>query len=395
MKTSIVSDMNKRYLVVEEDGSGITGYQQKMVLHNKLSGLLQIEQRQVDSKSQYYYDITEKVTLCEYFKKNLVSVAEMEFVIRSIVNIVQSTSQYLLHQDNFVLSPEFIYIEETEKKLFLLFLEGYQVEVREQLVKIAEYFMEKIDYKDEDAVRLAYGLFKELRENRCSFRNVEDVLVHCKERDDVKENRYEVEEKPLQLENFNYATERKEGQGKKKVLCNILIIACNALLLITFIKIRFFWYQYTNSFNMRHILIGILIFISCNVLMAYLKENYVQIGEDDLPDSYVSGTDTIILPTSEAIFELKGNQQTIRISSFPFILGSEQRMVNGWINAPQISKQHAVLEKHNGLIQIKDLNSTNGTFINGELLVDRKLFTLQGGDKITLADRTYKFIKLS
>ena len=53
------------------------------------------------------------------------------------------------------------------------------------------------------------------------------------------------------------------------------------------------------------------------------------------------------------------------------------------INAPTVSRKHAVLTvDDNGIVSIKDLNSTNGTYVNGERVTQK---TLHEGDIVTVA----------
>ena len=53
------------------------------------------------------------------------------------------------------------------------------------------------------------------------------------------------------------------------------------------------------------------------------------------------------------------------------------------INAPTVSRKHAVITvDDNGTVTIKDLNSTNGTYVNGERVTQK---TLHEGDIVTVA----------
>ena len=51
-----------------------------------------------------------------------------------------------------------------------------------------------------------------------------------------------------------------------------------------------------------------------------------------------------------------------------------------------MSGQHFALLVQNGGIFLSDLNSTNGTFLNGNSLLPHKPEKIREGDKITLAN---------
>lgn len=50
-----------------------------------------------------------------------------------------------------------------------------------------------------------------------------------------------------------------------------------------------------------------------------------------------------------------------------------------------ISRQHAVISLHDGLLYLEDLESTNGTRINGSQLTPRRKYRLRDGDELEFA----------
>lgn len=51
-----------------------------------------------------------------------------------------------------------------------------------------------------------------------------------------------------------------------------------------------------------------------------------------------------------------------------------------------VSRRHSVLLHHQGIVQIMDLNSVNGTFLNGRRLSPHVPYVFKSGDKLTLAN---------
>lgn len=77
-------------------------------------------------------------------------------------------------------------------------------------------------------------------------------------------------------------------------------------------------------------------------------------------------------------FELREDKTTIgRVSSNEIVLKDSS-----------ISREHCVIEKRNGDFFINDLQSLNGTFVNGEIANKTKL---KHGDKIQIGDYTIRF----
>lgn len=88
------------------------------------------------------------------------------------------------------------------------------------------------------------------------------------------------------------------------------------------------------------------------------------------------------------------HNMSIRITNHMFILG-KGNILNGWdlrFN-PAISKVHAQIINKSGKFYIEDLNSTNGTYVNGEQLRIGESRLLSFGDRILLADTKFEIIK--
>jgi pSer/pThr/pTyr-binding forkhead associated (FHA) protein len=55
-----------------------------------------------------------------------------------------------------------------------------------------------------------------------------------------------------------------------------------------------------------------------------------------------------------------------------------------------VSRRHAAFVRYQGKVHILDLNSVNGTYLNGEKLVSEVPYLLNNGDEITLASLNLK-----
>src|SRR5687768_11789120 len=60
------------------------------------------------------------------------------------------------------------------------------------------------------------------------------------------------------------------------------------------------------------------------------------------------------------------------------------------INEQAISNEHARLEQEGAKFTLRDLGSTNGTYVNGQRLVDAVV--LAGGDSIRMGSTTFTFV---
>ena len=78
---------------------------------------------------------------------------------------------------------------------------------------------------------------------------------------------------------------------------------------------------------------------------------------------------------------------------FPFFIGTLKTKVDGVINSRSVSRFHAKFEKKEERFYLTDLNSTNGTFLNGVRLEANESKEIAVGDLVSFADVAYYFRK--
>lgn len=86
------------------------------------------------------------------------------------------------------------------------------------------------------------------------------------------------------------------------------------------------------------------------------------------------------------------NEELKRIESRTYVIGREGHI---YINDPTVSKQHAEIQVINGEIYLRDLESTNGTFLvkNQRLVAFREGY-VQINQAVVLGNRHYTIQQL-
>ena len=72
-------------------------------------------------------------------------------------------------------------------------------------------------------------------------------------------------------------------------------------------------------------------------------------------------------------------------------MGREKKDVNYYIDDVEVSRKHADIIRRNGKCYIKDLNSSNHTFINGEELMPENEVELHDNDRIKIGRTEFIF----
>ncbi len=83
----------------------------------------------------------------------------------------------------------------------------------------------------------------------------------------------------------------------------------------------------------------------------------------------------------------EGTEQVIEVRSAKTIVGRQTDCAVR-IPAASVSRQHCALSFHDGYLTVEDLNSSNGTFINGKRVKKKRL--IHPGDKLQIGPVTFR-----
>ena len=125
----------------------------------------------------------------------------------------------------------------------------------------------------------------------------------------------------------------------------------------------------------------------CSLSMSmYSKEQQVQTGKDTvLLADFSSDTSQRVLRTLDA------EGENIPLPYYPFIIGKQDNLVDYKLERDTVSRLHVRIDQVGETYQIKDLNSTNGTYLQGRLLDNNEEAELHIGDEVCIARYRYRF----
>ena len=107
-----------------------------------------------------------------------------------------------------------------------------------------------------------------------------------------------------------------------------------------------------------------------------------------------AGETSVLSSKPYAILIRKIGGEQVTVSASNFTIGRERRRVDYCIsNNTSVGRSHAKLVNNNGSICVVDLDSKNGTFVNGVKCAPNVSVPLHSGDTLTLADEDFE-IKL-
>ncbi|MFR5601817.1 MAG: FHA domain-containing protein [Lachnospiraceae bacterium] len=103
--------------------------------------------------------------------------------------------------------------------------------------------------------------------------------------------------------------------------------------------------------------------------------------------------DLDVLDGRYRLVPLQQELPVIQLAYYPFVIGKQEPMADGIIPKETVSRLHARIDKTEAGFFLTDLNSTNGTMVNGRALEANETVSIQAGDQIYIADAGFLFSK--
>ena len=131
-----------------------------------------------------------------------------------------------------------------------------------------------------------------------------------------------------------------------------------------------------------------------NIAGDYIDSDSSDIGtgqreSDEMQTVLLTGRQ--IYPATRRLVPENGGED-ILVRYFPFIIGKNREISDLCLNLPQISRIHAKIEEDGDGYMITDLNSTNGTSVNGRFLETNESVHIEPGEMLSFADQRYRFL---
>ena len=378
------------YLWVLSENRIEDDYIEKMLLHNQGEGRLEFSKQQKEGEEYYCYKITGKKALHSVYSMMPIGERQIRGILQQLFSALESGKEYLLSEEDFVLSPNYIFATFPQMEMELCYVPGYAVPLKEQLEGLFEYFLNRVDYEDKKAVELLYNCYmfcmKEqggLEEiKKLLLQEVEESILEQKlplQRERIEEQNYkskkieQVDENSHEIEQQRVENKKKEKKSSKAKKKTIYLEESSK-------KVEEFSYfsWLTNLFLPKQ---------KKELYVAEEQEEYkVEIKKEEQEDEIER---TILLSgmtKKEEVQLICGESgEIISLTKFPFYIGSTSDYVDYVLLREGVSRIHCCISKKGDSYYLSDLNSTNGTYLNKKEVLPGKDELLSANDEIRIA----------
>lgn len=439
-----------------EDEINTDSYQVRMLVGNVIPSLLKCRIQGMDGRFLVYFDITSKQALSVLYEEKKMGVEDLRLIFGGFVKAMEDAAEYLMNPGQFIISPEYIYTDIEKQEIYFCMMPGYEKDIKEQFQFLTEYILPKIDHQDQDAVILGYGVYKRAMEDSFHLEHIKEELYKTQGQQGTTTNKPEQmkteSEQRQESEDFNPEEEGfwgneeinqefvRDGEKSKRlslpqktgviVLAAILLCGIAAITLMGYLP-----YLETGT-----ILGIIIVLVACVMLFVYVskikkKPGALRQGREEERDkpkgitgkvptdhtdqsqntiqSVVKSTNKPVVKSSQLhadygetvvlsagavsgqaslVSKEPGELATIYINEDLTVIGKLETACDAVISLPTVSRIHAKIKKKEDAYYLTDMNSRNGTAVNGRLLLPDEEYQLEPEDEVDFAQARYIFL---
>lgn len=437
MKTEYKRDLKNNYLVIEADSEeNMEDYMIHMTEHNEIPGLLPLQVRKMDGSCYLYYEITSRQPMVDVYEKKVLTSQDILYILSEIQEVLESVRKYLLNPQQILFDPQYMYVNPESLRISFCYFPSSGS--RFSVSVLAEYILKKLDHQDSKAVSLGYIFYQrssgdnfslsetlhEILENDWKENNKKGTEtsyeqtdagaepagseVNIKPEEDVKKNDVFQENRKNRIQLFRII--------HPAVLISMLFIAAG-----TEILLYYQWIDLTEAGGVLFLSLALAILANRFWLKQKEKkagrdENDVNLREErailredmenlrnelyqtDLRNQH--GYDTQLLSdlnSEDTGLVLSGENPEkyplIRLQDKILIVGKTKGQADILLQEAAVSRIHARLEKRQGSTFVRDMNSKNGTYVNGIRLKPQEEAEIREGDIVQFANVRYYVMK--
>lgn len=436
---SYVQDGGRNYLKSEPVGE--VDYIVGMFAHNDIPAFVPVSFKSLNLENYFCYNMNGLIPINQSFEMNKLTADRIEAFLRSIIKAAKSMEEFLLPFDRLITDEAYIY-ESLGKKDEFYWIYGIE-SGNATFTGLFERLLDRVDYKDDSAVKMIYSLYQAAKESEGmqgvstggSLQRIrekaEEILsaphmsldMRARELIRAENERNSIKRlngietvtgdkacsKEIEAADSMARRYRAEAESKKSRSQRVDIEDTPKAKLSLFKK-RQNEEKSDKTMFVKSKLKKVWDYLNADIGSKPEKLVDLQaVGEDEIsynvrevrqpkPESEGDVSEATTLLTgamiSNGIYCLKPedtNEDNILLTEFPFFIGKSGDKTHHTIEDSTVSRFHARIDREEEELWLTDLNSTNGTFLNGIRLMPFGRMRVNKGDSIVISRKRYEF----
>lgn len=400
-------EFDHSYLLIRADEVQMDSYSFFMITQNDIFGLLSCRIRYMEDIPYFSYDISSKKSLRQEYQDRKLHFQDVKDLFYNLYVILHSTEEFLLDKEGFLFIPEHIYKDLESEDIFCLYLPNHEKKKEEiPYRELADFLLDRTDHKDEHAVNCVYQFYKMSKEPYFSFEafvgflEKEELLFQAEKKRQTEKKNMEKEEYHSDRETFYQEEEndvlavKDRMKTEKKThfiwLPSFIMAAAGLLLMGLYWFVPYFRYfaLYLLIPGICLLLIALLLGIRNGYVFYKKKEEpeWEMLSEPVTVEDYFDVDNETVYFEDEVLYQVKWKEghfsKEFILKEFPVTVGKMKGSVALYIEDASVSRLHACFKEREKDIVLQDLDSTNGTYVNGKKLEAGETQVIRRGDEI-------------
>lgn len=394
---------NDSYMVVEGSARPID-FEYEMIENNQISSLLKFYCMEMNGKNQFWYNITGKQSLKDYMEQTPMDFQVLERIFTYLYLACEEIEKYLIDQSHVLMSPEYIYLDKSDNCLSFSFCYYPQNDdmPSDQFRGVLEHLLTVVNHDRGEFMDFCYGIYDIALRNHYSIKELLNLISAKRiEADDIYVEQIDMGslETPFtKTESPEYDSPiNKSGYGTPYQSSSKYSNSASN------------YSSFYDDPNRQDVFPdepyatkkrgGIIGFLKSLIFVEEEEEEIEMYGHEDFvfDPSYEYGEKTMLLTGSvevcsgKLIYDGTRGEENYLIEKDIFCIGTKKEKNDAVLHSKTVSKNHAKITRRGNDYYVEDLNSTNGTFLNGKQLDYHRPVKLSAMDTLMFADVKYVF----
>lgn len=355
-------------------------YELKMLKHNTVAGLLPVEEIQETGDFRFCYDITGKKSLECYLENNALNPVMIKKILENLIHLCREMERYLLKEEKLLLKEDMIFMDSREEQFYFCYYPDKEGELREEFGKLIEEMLPQLDHENREETEKVYAIYEKIREENYSLLNLQELFFKEEENGGEVWKEYEIagdetEAADLTVTNPQNSQKMDRISSIKKQMLQILEKGISWLY-------RDKLNRKKKEFSMPEIPVPAI----------RKKQMPQKIYPQEQDKNPLSEYTEKAITGARLMYLGGGEERDFVINKDVFLIGTDALAVDGILKSRAAGEIQAKITKEEDIYYIEDMNSANGTLVNGEILIYKEVRRLKEGDRITFADISYRFL---
>ena len=436
---SYVQDGGRNYLKSEPVGE--VDYIVGMFAHNDIPAFVPVSFKSLNLENYFCYNMNGLIPINQSFEMNKLTTDRIEAFLRSIIKAAKSMEEFLLPFDRLITDEAYIY-ESFGKKDEFYWIYGIE-SGNATFTRLFERLLDRVDYKDDSAVKMIYSLYQAAKESEgmqgvSTGGSLQRIREKAEEILSAPHMSLDMRARELiRAENERNSIKRLKGieTGTGDKACSKEIEGADSMARryraeaeskksrsqrvdledtpkakISLFKQRQNEEKSDKTMFVKSKLKKVWDYLNADigskpeklVDVQAVGENEISYNVREVKQPKIESSDNVGEATtlltgamiSNGIYCLKPedtNEDNILLTEFPFFIGKSGDKTHHTIEDSTVSRFHARIDREEEELWLTDLNSTNGTFLNGIRLMPFGRMRVNKGDSIVISRKRYEF----